>query len=188
MDYEGLESTNSPGHGESKVTGRSLRLGGYSKAHGHDRVGIMARVGIRQDANRSAWGIVGSRSRVTKHKPGRCRSGVVSCSATVRLASPQLLASASPSPATLKSSAGFALGVTFGGQTSDGHDRGMENDRCPRLDEDFSASPSWEQVSRLSAWTRKTVSQRKSGMECPKVGRGWGENNKRKKKGSALIG
>lgn len=30
---------------ESKVTGRSLRLDGYSKAHGHDRVGIMARVG-----------------------------------------------------------------------------------------------------------------------------------------------
>jgi hypothetical protein len=35
--------------------------------------------------------------------------------------------------------------------------------------------------------TRRAISQRKNGMEFPKVGRGWGENNKRKKKGSRYF-
>ena len=54
---------------------------------------------------------------------------------------------------------------------------GIESDPSTRQDEKSSAETLYGGLlSRLFSWMSKMISQRKSGMEFHKVGRGWGEN------------
>jgi hypothetical protein len=75
MDREGLKSTISSGHGQSRATSRSSLLDDYNPIHGPigdvcvDRMNRRME-SIRPAADRSTWGSVESRQPVNEYKPG----------------------------------------------------------------------------------------------------------------------